>query len=237
MELGSLIGFGQLGLYFGLVYLFVRRYGSHLNNVDKWTAIWFGFDGLCHLLFEGAYVLFTLIGPIKNVKALIALPWNEYAKADFRWNQYDPTVLSLELLTVLVAGPMALAIVWAIITNNKWRHPLQLIICVCELYGGWMTFGPEWVIGSPNIDASNFTYLWLYLTIPNGVWVAIPVYLAWESIKHYFELLEGKKVPKSPKAKVVPAAAKPVDAEPIAVASPIASAAPKSPRGRKPVKK
>ena len=95
----------------------------------------------------------------------------------------------------------------------------------------------EWVIGSPNIDASNFTYLWLYLTIPNGVWVAIPVYLAWESIKHYFELLEGKKVPKSPKAKVVPAAAKPVDAEPIAVASPIASAAPKSPRGRKPVKK
>lgn len=66
----------------------------------------------------------------------------EYAKADTRWAVYDPTVLSLELLTVLLAGPLAILLVWTILNNNKWRHPLQIIISVCELYGGWMTFGP-----------------------------------------------------------------------------------------------
>lgn len=75
---------------------------------------------------------------------------NEYSKSDFRWNIFDPTVLSLELLTVLVAGPLALVIAWAIITNNKYRHPLQLIICVAEIYGGWMTFGPGTPYSRPN---------------------------------------------------------------------------------------
>lgn len=50
--------------------------------------------------------------------------------------------MSLEVLTVLVAGPMAIFLVWAILNNSKWRHPLQIIICTMELYGGWMTFGP-----------------------------------------------------------------------------------------------
>ena len=74
MELGSLIGFGQLGIFFAVTYLYVKRYGSHLSNVDRWTAIWFGFDGLCHLLFEGVYVLFTCFGTVKKSNSYIALP-------------------------------------------------------------------------------------------------------------------------------------------------------------------
>ena len=74
MELGSLIGFGQLGVYGLITYFYVRHYGSHLNETDKWTAIWFGFDGLCHLLFEGAYVLFTLFGPVTASETYLALP-------------------------------------------------------------------------------------------------------------------------------------------------------------------
>lgn len=34
--------------------------------------------------------------------------WQEYAKADRRWGGADLTVISLELLTVGVAGPLAL---------------------------------------------------------------------------------------------------------------------------------
>jgi len=37
---------------------------------------------------------------------------------------------------------MAIALVWTIINNNKWRHIMQIIICVVEIYGGWMTFAP-----------------------------------------------------------------------------------------------
>jgi hypothetical protein len=29
----------------------------------------------------------------------------------------------------------------------------------------WMTFCPEWLTGSPNLDTSNPMYLWLYLAV------------------------------------------------------------------------
>ena len=29
----------------------------------------------------------------------------------------------------------------------------------------WMTFGPEWVAGSPNLNTSNPLYLWVYLFV------------------------------------------------------------------------
>ena len=40
-------------------------------------------------------------------------------------------------------GPLALAMIRAIWNRAPWRHVAQVIICTCELYGGWMTFGPE----------------------------------------------------------------------------------------------
>jgi hypothetical protein len=43
-----------------------------------------------------------------------------------------------------------------------------------ELYGGWMTFAPEWVAGSPALNTANWVYHYVYLWFMNGVWVAIP---------------------------------------------------------------
>jgi hypothetical protein len=52
---------------------------------------------------------------------------------------------------------------------------------VCELYGGWMTFFPEWLIGSPNLNTNSWLYFWVYLVFFNGVWVLIPGLLLWQS--------------------------------------------------------
>jgi hypothetical protein len=48
---------------------------------------------------------------------------------------------------------------------------------------GWMTFAPEWFTGSPNLDTSNWMYLWLYLTLFNGLWVVIPLWVLYEAYK------------------------------------------------------
>ena len=32
-------------------------------------------------------------------------------------------------------------------------------------YHSWMTFCPEWLVGSPNLNTSNPLYLWVYLTV------------------------------------------------------------------------
>ncbi len=98
-----------------------------------------------------------------------ALLWQEYAKADKRWAGADLTIISLEILTVVVAGPVALYVAELIrrgggsgaggSTSGKmwfWGSALS----VAELYGGFITFAPEWLSGNTNLDTSNFMYMY-----------------------------------------------------------------------------
>ena len=64
--------------------------------------------------------------------------WQEYAKADKRWAGADLTVISLELLTVFVAGPLAAYICYLIRQRNS-RGKLWFwasVLATGELYGG-----------------------------------------------------------------------------------------------------
>ena len=47
--------------------------------------------------------------------------WREYANADRRWGGTDLTVVSLDILTVFVAGPLAL---WCaeMVKHGGWNH-------------------------------------------------------------------------------------------------------------------
>jgi hypothetical protein len=66
--------------------------------------------------------------------------WQEYAKADKRWGGVDLTVVSLELLTVFVAGPLALWICWLLSKDErkgvlkKWFW--MIVLATGEVYGG-----------------------------------------------------------------------------------------------------
>lgn len=57
----------------------------------------------------------------------------------------------------------------------------KMIMHHCLFCVGWMTFCPEWVTGSPNLDTSNWLYLWVYLVFFNGIWVVIPLLLLYQS--------------------------------------------------------
>lgn len=70
--------------------------------------------------------------------------WREYAKADKRWGGSDLTVISLELLTVFIGGPLA---AWICNCLRKQRADTwfwMIVLATGELYGGFMTFAPEW---------------------------------------------------------------------------------------------
>jgi hypothetical protein len=99
-----------------------------------------------------------------------AMLWQEYAKADARWGGSDLGVVSLELLTVFVGGPLALYITYLLtkghggVSDSAKGYTGKLafwmtVLATGELYGGFMTFCPEWLSGSPNLDTSNFMYL------------------------------------------------------------------------------
>lgn len=57
-----------------------------------------------------------------------------------------------------------------------------------------MTFCPEWLTGSQNLDTSNFMFLYVYLWFFNGLWVVMPLYAMWvayTNIKEAF-VVSGK---------------------------------------------
>jgi hypothetical protein len=62
--------------------------------------------------------------------------WMVYAKADKRWAEADLTVVSLELLTVLGAGPLALWICWGISRRDSRVAFWMIVLATGELYGG-----------------------------------------------------------------------------------------------------
>lgn len=66
----------------------------------------------------------------------------EYGKADSRWLVSDPTIVSLEILTVVVDGLLCLVVIQGILSRAFYRHYAQLVLCVCELYGGMQYIGP-----------------------------------------------------------------------------------------------
>lgn len=130
---------------------------------------------------EGAFVYLSIVGNVADSQGLIASLWKEYGKADTRWLYSDPTVVSLEILTVVLDGLLALVLIYAIVKEKYYRHFVQIVLCVCELYGCWMTFFPEWLVGSPSLNTSSWLYLWVYLVFFNGLWVLIPGLLLWQS--------------------------------------------------------
>ncbi|KAI6129936.1 Emopamil-binding protein [Pisolithus thermaeus] len=152
---------------------------------NRVTFMWLTFDGTMHLIFEGSFLYLSTFGRSVNTSTgVFAEMWKEYTLADTRWGVADPTVVSLEILTVLVGVPLCWYILTLLVKNDPARHYWILVLSVVELYGGWMTFCPEWLIGSPSLNTSNVLFLWVYLAFMNGIWVVIPLWLMVDSYNH-----------------------------------------------------
>ncbi|KAJ7600824.1 Emopamil-binding protein [Mycena floridula] len=176
---------------------------KNATKTDRLTFIWLAFDGLIHFSYEGSFLYLSTFGrTVNSSTGPLAQMWREYAAADFRWGTSDPTVVSLEILTVLGAGPMCFYILKQLVNDDPARHFWLVVLSTAELYGGWMTFCPEWLTGSPNLDTSNALYLWVYLVFLLVVylfiayltvhrWVVIPLGLMVDSYGHIAKSLRS----------------------------------------------
>ncbi|RDA84786.1 hypothetical protein CP532_0992 [Ophiocordyceps camponoti-leonardi (nom. inval.)] len=139
----------------------------------------------------------VVVGPQAGGSNPFALLWMVYARADRRWAGADLGVVSLELLTVFVDGPLACYVCYLLSRADSRASFWMVVLATCELYGGFMTFCPEWLTGNLNLDGSNFMYMWVYLVFFNMLWVFIPVYAIWYSftdICNAFAVRAAKKV-------------------------------------------
>ncbi|XP_029282950.1 emopamil-binding protein-like [Cottoperca gobio] len=161
--------------------LLTCRYGGRSSAEDRWIVLWLFYDVIVHLTLEGPFVYMSLVGTVETSDGLLAELWKEYGKADRRWLISDPTIVSIEILTVVLGSLLALLLIHAVLKDKYYRHFLQVALSVCELYGGWMTFCPDWLAGSPHLDTSSWLYLWVYLVFFNGLWVLVPSVLLVQS--------------------------------------------------------
>lgn len=127
--------------------------------------IWHAFDFLIHTIFEGSFLYNCFFAsapfnPATHHPALItnflgqpdkvfgsaygdnwaSKLWMVYAQADKRWAQADLTVISLELLTVFGAGPLALYICYGISKRDPMSSFWMIVLATGELYGGTSPF-------------------------------------------------------------------------------------------------
>ena len=161
--------------------------GRRLKFTDKLIFWWFTFDAAIHTFFEGSFVFASLENQFtggvanSNLPVLMTCVWTEYGKSDYRWLYGDPGVVCLEIVTVLMEAPLCWLILYLMLKKSPWRHPIQILICIGELYGLYMTFIPEWIYGSPNLDGSTFLYYWIYLG-SNWPWLFVPLILTIQSM-------------------------------------------------------
>ncbi|EEB99113.1 hypothetical protein MPER_01266 [Moniliophthora perniciosa FA553] len=133
---------------------------------------------MIHFFYEGSFLYYSTLGRQVNAStAPLARMWQEYAFADYRWGVSDPTVVSLEILTVIGAGGICVYILKQLANNDPARHYWIVVLSTAELYGGWMTFCPEWLTGSPNLNTSNVLYLWVYLVVSTRFYAGFSLYL------------------------------------------------------------
>uniref|UniRef100_A0A8C2SBC0 EXPERA domain-containing protein n=1 Tax=Capra hircus TaxID=9925 RepID=A0A8C2SBC0_CAPHI len=115
---GSLLLFASLlavGCALGL------RLGRGRGTADRGSLAWLCFNALVHFALEGPYVYLSMVGNITDSDALIASLWKEYGKADARWLYFDPAIVSVEILTVVLGGSLALVLIYAIVKEKHYR--------------------------------------------------------------------------------------------------------------------
>ena len=108
---------------------------------------------------------------------LLAQLWKEYALSDSRYMSGDPYVLCLESITVVVWGPLSLAVAYLITIRHPLRYPLQAIVSVGHLYSDTLYYATSFVDlyykGLSYCRPEGY-YFWIYFFIMNAFWIVIP---------------------------------------------------------------
>ncbi|RKU42267.1 hypothetical protein DL546_005059 [Coniochaeta pulveracea] len=189
-----------LGTFGGLIAVVVltslsiaKRLDSRLSTYDQLVFCWFVLCGFLHLFFEGYFVLKHASIPASQ--SLFAQLWKEYALSDSRYMVSDPFMLCIESLTVVLWGPLCVAIAISIAKGSSLRTPLQIIMCVGHLYGVLLYFGTcfyETHFRGINHSRPETLYYWGYFVGMNFPWVVVPSFLLKQSVVvSYRAILQG----------------------------------------------
>ncbi|EKD20301.1 hypothetical protein MBM_00983 [Drepanopeziza brunnea f. sp. 'multigermtubi' MB_m1] len=174
---GDTLG-GQMGSWSTGAWL-----GSSLANGEFLLTEDFA-AGTIHLFFEGYFSLnHRTMGPAQD---LFGQLWKEYALSDSRYLTSDPFVLCMETVTAFTWGPMCGVIAYMITASHPLRHPLQIIVCVGQMYGLVLYYATamfDHYYRAATYSRPEFLYFWVYFFAVNFIWMVIPGLLLIDSVR------------------------------------------------------
>lgn len=188
---------GCLSILFG-ARSFVRQVYPHLRGSEKAAIWWFVLSGSIHLFFEGYFSINHT--RMASSQDLFGQLWKEYALSDSRYLTSDPFVLCMETVTAFIWGPLCFLIASLITTSHPLRHPLQIIVCVGQMYGLILYYATsmfDLYYRGTSYSRPEFVYFWIYYFLINFIWMVFPgllLYSSVDTIAKLFKSVEGGSV-------------------------------------------
>lgn len=164
-----------LGGFFACVALIIvatLRFAKNNTVGDRWAAVWFAVCGFIHCLVEGYYVLNNY--RIPSDQSILGQLWKEYSLADSRYLTSDPAVLSIEILTAAVMGPLSFILAGAIVKSRPYRHFLQILVSTSQLYGCCLYYMTSYLTQFKDSHPHPF-YFYGYFVVMNLPWIVLPI--------------------------------------------------------------
>ncbi|KAH7363294.1 3-beta-hydroxysteroid-Delta(8),Delta(7)-isomerase [Plectosphaerella cucumerina] len=148
------------------------------------TAAWFVLCAFIHFFLEGYFALHfdTLAGDM----TLLGQMWKEYSLSDSRYLTGDTFVVCMETITAVFWGPLSILCASTIVSESPWRHPLQIVISLGQLYGDVLYYATctfEEHARATLYSRPERYYFWGYYVLLNAFWIVIPSILLWQSLR------------------------------------------------------
>ncbi len=155
---------------------------TRFERVQSMCFLWFGLTFTTHVTWELFWLL--LHDPIiHSPDAPWAYLWWMYIDGgDARYAGSDPTLITMEILSVLngVIGFTGLALWWRSKGRSSAATLLLMATAVVHLYSTAVYFGSELFDGFPNVDTTSIADFWIKFWLLNGLWLVMPwVVLGW----------------------------------------------------------
>ena len=84
--------------------------------------------------------------------------------------------MSIEPITAWCWGPLSFVLVSFIVTDNPFRHPLQIIISSRQFYGDVLYYGTfmfDFLVCRVEYSRPEGYYFYRYFVLLNGFWIVI----------------------------------------------------------------
>ncbi|TKX19313.1 putative emopamil binding protein 2 [Elsinoe australis] len=181
-------------------YFIATTVRPRITTGELWALMWFVLSGSIHLFFEGYYA--TNQHHLGSLNTLFGQMWKEYAYSDSRYLTHNAFVLCMESITAFCWGPLCYCVAVMITVDHKLRFPLQLIVCLGQIYGLILYYATcyfdEHMLGLIYSRPEAY-YYWGYYFGLNFIWMVIPGYLLYQSVRESGEAFRVAKAVQSGK--------------------------------------